>query len=62
MKKIDLNNILAFMSGEFLAFFSAAMSGVFEFGVLGIKTFFIAALGGVGGMFGKWVWDKAFKK
>jgi hypothetical protein len=59
VKKID--NILAFMSGEILAFISAFWSGVFEFGMIGFKTFFIAALGGVGGMFGKWIWNKIFK-
>lgn len=60
MKKID--NILAFVSGELLAFWSAFAGGVFELGMIGLKTFFIAALGGAGGMFGKWLWNKFIKK
>ena len=64
MKKIIVNidNILAFASGELLAFTSAGMSGVFEFGLLGLKTFFIAILGGLGGMIGKWIWNKLMKQ
>lgn len=52
------NNIPSILGGEIMAFITAAMSGVFEFGILTCKTFIIAVIGGIGGMFGKWIWNK----
>jgi len=54
--------VIAVVSAELLAFSIATLEGVFEFGLLGVKTFFIAVIGGLGGMFGKWIWNKIFKK
>ena len=60
--KPHADNVLAVLGGETLAFGSAFLTGAFEFGLVGLKAFIVAVMGGLGGMFGKWLWSKITKK
>ena len=55
---INRDNIIAFIIGEIFVFSEKLMTEAIDFSILSFKTLFIAILGGVGGMFGKWLWNK----
>ena len=52
------DNIFAFIVGDLFVFSESLLTGAVEFGALSLKTLFIAILGGIGGMLGKWIWNQ----
>ena len=53
--KSNLNNIIAVLGGETLLAITGIWNGVFEFGIISVKTLMLGVIGGAGGLLGKYI-------